>query len=302
MNVGHTYLQSGPASMNTTLPNNYSLCPGQCIDLNEYFTVYDAWGCDITYQANLRLDIISGNVTLDAQCSGLEPCGLPSPCLLPDVDDGDEYSHIHSNILIHPPQLTGIVLDLSFKPCENGSIFNSQKGCTHPGLYYTTCDTTENSHCSTYFYTDCTISCIYQLQSCGRCAADRYGVAFNYPNFICAKCEPHGWALFIFLQLVPLWIMMILLAVLHINITNGGLNGYILYSQLVSLQFPGLGYSSWSPSENTLWQFYFAAIPLIVYSIWNLNFLTLYPVPVCLPLVDTAASGVAGVKLMPGPV
>ena len=30
-------------------------------------------------------------------------------------------------------------------------------------------------------------------------------------------------------------------------------------------------------------------IPLIVYSIWNLNFLTLYPIPFCLPLVDTAA-------------
>ena len=82
---------------------------------------------------------------------------------------------------------------------------------------------------------------------------------------------------------------MILLAVLHINITNGALNGYILYSQLVSLQFLGLGYSSWVPGANTSWQSYFAAIPLIVYSIRNFNFLTLYPIPFCPPLVDTAA-------------
>ena len=57
-----TYLQSGPANMNTTLPTNYSLYPGDCIYLSNDFTVYDAWECDITSDVNLQLDIISGNL------------------------------------------------------------------------------------------------------------------------------------------------------------------------------------------------------------------------------------------------
>ena len=47
------YLWSGPASMNTTLPSNYLLCPGKCTDLSFNFTVYDAWEHDITQEANL---------------------------------------------------------------------------------------------------------------------------------------------------------------------------------------------------------------------------------------------------------
>ena len=42
-----------------------------------------------------------------------------------------------------------------------------------------------------------------------------HSIAVNYPNFFPAECNWQGWVVFIFLQLVPLWIMMILLAVLH---------------------------------------------------------------------------------------
>ena len=95
--------------------------------------------------------------------------------------------------------------------------------------------------------------------------------------------------------------MMILVAVLHINITNSYIDGFVLYSQMVTLQFPGLGYTSWVPSirnagcgfsNRPLYYFlnrYLLSIPLTVYSIWNLNFLNLYPEPFCIPYVDTAA-------------
>ena len=87
-----------------------------------------------------------------------------------------------------------------------------------------------------------------KYQSCISCADPDYGVAINFPRYICAPYEPYGVAVYIFLQLVPVLIMMIVLAVFHINITNGNLNGYILYSQMVTLQFPELGYTGWVPS------------------------------------------------------
>ena len=162
-----TYLQSGPAGMYTTLPTNYSLHPGDCID-QFGFTVYDAWEREI--MSNLQWDIISSNgqnhLPIGSQSEG--SYDATSPCLLPDVEDGDDYSHIHLKILVHPPQLTGIVLDLRFKPCENGSIFTSQKGCTHPGLYYTTCDNTAN-----YMYGD------YQPKSKHIRADASVGIASN---------------------------------------------------------------------------------------------------------------------------
>ena len=82
--------------------------------------------------------------------------------------------------------------------------------------------------------------------------------------------------------------MMILLTVLHVNITNGNINGYVIYSQIVSLQFSKQPSVTGGYDINNL---YFA-IPLIVYSIWNLNFLTTYPVPLCLPYIDTAAEAI----------
>ena len=75
--------------------------------------------------------------------------------------------------------------------------------------------------------------------------------------------------------------MMTILAVLHINITNGNLNAYILYSQIMTLQFLGYGLAAWPPTS-------FSFIPLMVYSIWNLNFFTLFPEPFCIFGIRTA--------------
>ena len=101
-------------------------------------------------------------------------------------------------------------------------------------------------------------------------------------------------AIFLLLQLVPVLIMLTLLAVLHIKIIDGHLSGFVLISQMVTLQFPGLGYSSWIPvcsgSRSEIWNF--SSIPLTVYSIWNLNFLNLDPVPFCIPHIDTATEAI----------
>ena len=104
-------------------------------------------------------------------------------------------------------------------------------------------------------------------------------------------------AIFLFLQLVPVLIMLTLLAVLHIKITDGSFSGFVLISQMVTLQFPGLGYSSWIPScygseSDMLMRKNHLSIPLTVYSIWNLNFLNLDPVPFCIPHINTAAGAI----------
>ena len=67
-----------------------------------------------------------------------------------------------------------------------------------------------------------------------------YCVAFNSPEFICVPRKSYGGgAIYLFLGILPVFALMTTLAVLHIN---GRLNGFI---QLVTLQFPGLGYPSW---------------------------------------------------------
>ena len=107
------------------------------------------------------------------------------------------------------------------------------------------------------------------------------------------KCQWYG-IILVLLELVLVLLMMIILSVLHINITSGGMNGFILYSQLVSLDLPGLGSTAWVPSTiNTTYYMntkQFASVPLTVYSIWNLNFLTLVPTPFSIP--NTSAAGV----------
>ena len=67
-----------------------------------------------------------------------------------------------------------------------------------------------------------------------------YGVAFNSPEFIRVPRKSYsGGAIYLFLGILPVFALMTTLAVLHIN---GRLNGF---NQLVTLQFPGLGYPSW---------------------------------------------------------
>ena len=123
---------------------------------------------------------------------------------------------------------------------------------------------------------------------CGRCI-EGYGVAINDPDFKCVECDTYnGVAIFLLLELVPVLLLMISMAILHINITNGSLNGYILYSQLLTLQFPGLGFPSWVFQRKVT--FYFQ---LIIYSIWNLNFLVLSPVHFCIPNVESAEKAIA---------
>ena len=77
-----------------------------------------------------------------------------------------------------------------------------------------------------------------------------------YLPLSCISCEnAYAGVGYFLIEIVLVMFMMVLLAVLHINITNGNLNAYILYSQMVTLQFPMLGYTTWLPHSYESFDF-----------------------------------------------
>ena len=297
-------LRTGPAYLVNNGPTKYTVYPGECINLED-FTVFDDYNNDITSETNLQVSVLSGLIDTitysDPNCrcnyypinpdscfnipGDIRPCKQGEIAIRSLFCDGD-YSGHSSQLLIHPPlQTYGIVLDLIFKACDNGSVCTNT--LDHPGLCYK-----QESYISYEAACNETFSynCIRQI-ICGSCVADSVqdsGMIINAPIFACVHCENAAGVGYFLIQIILVIIMMTILAVLHINITNGNLNAYILYSQMVTLQFPGLGYTSWFPTYDTIIIARYIAIPLTVYSIWNLNFLTLIPDPFCIPGIRTA--------------
>ena len=201
---------------------------------------------------------------------------------------------------VHPLQLPRFAVSILFEQCDNQFC-----GCTDPTTFRrcSFCQTAgKYGYCPSYSYSAYPNQyCVQGREGvlCGKCS-EGYTVAINDPDLSCIKCNyQYGVAIFLLLQLVPVLIMLTLLAVLHIKITDGSLSGFVLFSQMVTLQFPGHGYSSWILNSNPSCTYtyyyhrqYYLSIPLTVYSIWNLNFLDLDPVPFCIPFINTAAEAI----------
>ena len=308
-------LGSGPASITNNGPTKHTVYPGECINLHG-FTVFDDFDNNITAQTNLQVDILSGSSYAvsynepDCKCIYSIPPGscysmlnyTNRPCEHGEVairsDCEIDYASHGSQILIHPPhQSYGIVLDLHYKACDNGStcVNNSD----YPGLcfkssspilsYEGVCNKTININTFSRF--------CYSRIKCGSCVADDdhdVGMTINVPMFTCVSCENASGVGYFLIQILLVMIMMTILAVLHINITNGNLNAYILYSQMVTLQFPGLEYTAWTRTVDIICftflldGYKYITIPLTVYSIWNINFLTFFPDSFCIPGIRTA--------------
>ena len=302
-------LRTGPAYLVNNGHTKYTVYPGECINLED-FTVFDDFNNDITSETNLQVSVLSGLIHTitysDQNCECNYPIDPDDSCFyIPEnnyrqCEHGEiairsvgcysDYSSHSSQVLIHPlHQSYGIVLDLVFKTCDNGSVCTNTSD--HPGLCYR-----QESYISYKAACNKTFSyyCSQQTTICGSCVADSVqdsGMIINAPIFSCVSCENGIGVGYFLIQIILVIIMMTILAVIHINITNGNLNAYILYSQMVTLQFPGLGYTAWFPTYDTfsLSITRYTAIPLtVVYSIWNLNFLTLFPDPSCIPGIHSA--------------
>ena len=279
-------LSSGPAYFIYTGPLNYTVSSGDYLpDIIHNLTVYDIWGIDITEPDKIMIEIVSGFLYVDTP-------SILSSYIWIRCPFSDYNPHLSSVLYIHPLQFSGFAITVFFEQCTRVPVCDY---CQSLG---------QNGSCpSTYM--ESIFQCAQGREGvlCGMCNdSEGYAIAINDPDLSCIKCKSsyYGIAIFLFLQLLPVQILLMLLAFLHINITDGGLSGFVLYSQMVSLQFPGLGYLSSMPtiycdSSNSamdIYRDYYLSIPLTVYNIWNLNFLNLDPAFFCIPLIDTAAKAI----------
>ena len=274
-------LRSAPAYMhvNNTGPLHYQIYPGQSLRHIKPLTVHDIWGNDVTDPDKILIEIVNGTAFTDDQ-----PSTLSSRILVNCLND---YTNQISLFYIHPLRFPRVAITINLEQCNrfvDPDCFCYQLQCA------AVCESPAGSRggCPSLYYNTSNHSCAQGRDGilCGKCS-EGYAVAINDPDLSCTQCNyQYGVAIFLLLQLVPVLIMLTLLAVLHIKITDGHLSGFVLFSQMVTLQFPGLGYSSWIPSCSG--SFNFLSIPLTVYSIWNLNFLNLDPVPFCIPHITAA--------------
>ena len=291
-------LRSGPAYINSTGITKDLVYPGQCINLEQFINVYDDYD-NVLYPTNLKAGLLFGASRLvsdpqDCQCinpvyddlcgilhESSQPCSSNQVALL-SVSCNESYANHTSKILVHlPNQLYGVVVELIFNQCDKGSYCNATGSCFRPNppVYKSVCSNTSSFIKSP----ECDDTII-----CGSCAEDQnVSIVYNSPLFACMKCDDaFPGVAFYMLEIFLVLVMMTVLAVFHINITNGNLNAYILYSQMLTLQFPGLTYSAWTAIFHNSSNFINASF--IVYSIWNLSFLSWYPFPICIPKLQTA--------------
>ena len=73
---------------------------------------------------------------------------------------------------------------------------------------------------------------------CGACS-DGYGVPLNVLNG-CNKCDNIGFLLFIFVELLPTTIFVLVILVFNIKFTNGSINGFVFYCQIITIVYSGL--------------------------------------------------------------
>ena len=121
---------------------------------------------------------------------------------------------------------------------------------------------------------------------CQNCTS---GIPINMLNR-CAQCTDYPWSILIFIgiEILPMTIMVLLIIVLNIQLTNGSINGLVLYSQMALILFPEYIYTTGRTIGGVDYYFnsiYFlwllALIPRIIF---NLDFTPLLynNIPLCI--------------------
>jgi predicted outer membrane repeat protein len=117
---------------------------------------------------------------------------------------------------------------------------------------------------------------------CGQCT-NGTGIAINSLHLECVDCTNAyillGWVILIFVQLLPLTILVLVVVVCHINLVQSIAWGFVLYCQLLSVNFPGFHYPIWLSLRNNASVFKDEDLTYSVagfYSIPNLNFFVFF--------------------------
>ena len=76
--------------------------------------------------------------------------------------------------------------------------------------------------------------------------ASEWGIPMNY-LYTCTKCGEHGLLVFIITETLPITIMVLLIIIFNIQLTNGSINGVVLYSQNNSIKLFCFSYYNYNP-------------------------------------------------------
>ena len=114
---------------------------------------------------------------------------------------------------------------------------------------------------------------------CGQCL-DGYSVPVNSPYLSCVPCDNQhtvlkDWGLLIGYEFVPLTLLICVVVVFGVNLNQGSLSSYILFSQILTISFPSVLYPSWIVTNFDF--FIYNNVYLVPFSIWNLDLINILP-------------------------
>ena len=122
---------------------------------------------------------------------------------------------------------------------------------------------------------------------CGECI-EGYGISVFSNTFKCIPCEQSykNWLIFATILFLPLTIFFVLVVLLHIGVTSGPANGFIFFSQVITIPLEVLLIQSgWklalSGHQSTMAKV-LTDLLIYPYNIWSLDFTDMSNINVCL--------------------
>ena len=122
---------------------------------------------------------------------------------------------------------------------------------------------------------------------CGECE-DNYSLPVYSYSLGCVHCKSfkYGWIKFITVAFLPLTVFYILVIIFRISATSSTLNGYVLVNQIIAT--PAVIQTLYTNNQVNPY-FYvskttnlFVNLVIVIYTIWNLDFLRSFYSPICL--------------------
>ena len=199
-----------------------------------------------------------------------------------------------------------IKVNFSIKTLEliNVSTFVSTNVTFTRCLYAPVCSKSNQTYCPPYLYNsvedDHYIDCYYNFYN-GKyvdnyyCCVDSHtghmcqnctsGVPINMLN-TCDQCTDYLLSILIFIgiEILPMTIIVLLIIVLNIQLTNGSINGLVLYSQMTLIMFPEFIFTIGCVDCYFNSMYFFRILALIPRIIFNLDFTALLynSIPLCI--------------------
>lgn len=121
--------------------------------------------------------------------------------------------------------------------------------------------------------------------ACGKCQAN-YTVHFHSPDFLCEPAEPAGcklgWLFYVLSELLPVTLVFITALVINVSFTSGAVNGFILFSQLLSsLDIDASGIVIFPDTERHQIK-HVTQVYQVIYGFFNLDFFSSELLSFCL--------------------